>query len=143
MFADNQVYGRRARQVFSTLPKACAKKKQVCINDEFLVALLFFRDSVVDGPPRRISTCHRGKLCIFTDASYEQQGSGLGGILCDCQGFTISWFSEWLTPDMLAPFRTEDKEGLIFEFEVSAAVQGATDLLKDKKHLDVVLFVDN
>ena len=29
MFADNQVYRRRARQVFSTLSKACAKKRQV------------------------------------------------------------------------------------------------------------------
>ena len=143
MFADNQVYGRRARQVFSTLSRACAKKKQVCISDELLVALLFFRDSVVDGPPRRVSTCHREKFCIFTDASYEQQGSGLGGILYDCQGSTISWFSEWLTHDMLAPFRTEDKEGLIFELEVFAAVQGAIDLLKDRKHLDIVLFVDN
>ena len=140
MFADNQVYGRRARQVFSTL------KKQVRIKDELLVALLFFRDSVVDGPPRRVSTRRREKFCIFTDASYERQGSGLGGILYDCQGSAISWFSEWLTPDMLAPFRTEDKEGLIFELEVFAAVQGAIDLLGDRKHLDhldIVLFVDN
>ena len=65
----------------------------MCINDELLVALLFFKESVVDGPPRRVNTCHREKLCIFTDASYEQQG--------------------------------------------------ANDLLKEKKHLDVVLFVDN
>ena len=65
----------------------------MCINDELLVALLFLRESVVDGPPRRVSTCHRERLCIFTDASHEQQG--------------------------------------------------ANDLLKEKKHLDVVLFVDN
>ena len=65
----------------------------MCINDELLVALLFLRESVVDGPPRRVSTCHRERLCIFTDASYEQQG--------------------------------------------------ANDLLKEKKHLDAVLFVDN
>ena len=47
----------------------------------------------MDGPPRHVSTCHREELCVFTDASYGQQG--------------------------------------------------AIDLLKDKKLLDIVLFVDN
>ena len=137
MFADNQVYGRRARQVFATLSKACARKKQVCIKDELLVALLFFRDNVVDGPPRRGHTSQCDKLCIFTDASFEKDGSGLRGILYDSCGSVTSWFSEWLPPDTLVPFKTEGKEGLIFELEVFAAVQGAIDLLGDRKHLDV------
>ena len=135
MFADNQVYGRRARQVFTVLSKACARKKQTIIKDDLLVALLFFRDNVVDGPPRRVHTCRRDKLCIFT--------AGLGGILYDSSGSVVSWFSEWLSPDMLTPFKSEGKEGLIFELEVFAAVQGAIDLLGNREHLDVVLYTDN
>ena len=135
MFADNQVYGRRARQVFTVLSKAYARKKQTIIKDDLLVALLFFRDNVVDGPPRRVHTCRRDKLCIFT--------AGLGGILYDSSGSVVSWFSEWLSPDMLTPFKSEGKEGLIFELEVFAAVQGAIDLLGNREHLDVVLYTDN
>ena len=57
MFADNQIFGRRARQVFATLSKACARKKLINTKDDLLVALLFFRDRVVEGPPRRVHTC--------------------------------------------------------------------------------------
>ncbi|CAE7332700.1 PARP6, partial [Symbiodinium sp. CCMP2456] len=64
-------------------------------------------------------------------------------ILYDSSGRTLSWFSEWLEPEGLQPFQVADKEGLIFELEVFAAVQGAIDLLSERKHLDVVLFTDN
>ena len=143
LFADNQVYGRRSRQVFSVLSRACSRKKCTSIRGELLHALLFFRDRIVAGGPRRVNACVREKLTIFTDASFESEGSGLGGILYDSSARVLKWFSEWIDPCDLVPFGSELKDGLIYELEVFAAVQGALDLLSDRSHVDVVLFTDN
>ncbi|CAE7316422.1 unnamed protein product [Symbiodinium sp. CCMP2592] len=143
LFADNQVFGRRARQVFSVLSKACSCKKNVKITGELLHALLFFRDHIVNGEPRRVSACKREKLTLFTDASFGSEGSGLGGILYDSAAKPLKWFAEWIDPCDLVPFGSDAKEGLIYELEIFAAVQGVVDLLKGKSNIDLVLFVDN
>ena len=59
LFADNQIFGRRARQVFSVLSRACSRKKNTEIKDELLHALLFFRDRVIGGEPRQVRACVR------------------------------------------------------------------------------------
>ena len=143
LFADNQIFGRRARQIFAILSKACARRKNSAVSGELLHALLFFRDRVVDGGPRRVSACSREKLTIFTDASFEKEGAGLGGILYNSQAHPLKWFAEWIDPCDLVPFGSEIKDGLIFELEVFASVQGASDLLEGRSHVDVVLFTDN
>lgn len=98
---------------------------------------------MVDGGPRRVSACSREKLTIFTDASFEKEGAGLGGILYNSQAHPLKWFAEWIDPCDLVPFGSEIKDGLIFELEVFASVQGAIDLLEGRSHVDVVLFTDN
>ncbi|CAE7616475.1 unnamed protein product [Symbiodinium sp. CCMP2592] len=143
LFADNQVFGRRARQVFSVLSKACFCKKNVKITGELLHALLFFRDHIVNGEPRRVSACKREKLTLFTDASFGSEGSGLGGVLYDSAAKPLKWFAEWIDPCDLAPFGSDVNSGLIYELEIFAAVQGVVDLLKGKSNIDLVLFVDN
>ena len=129
LFADNQVFGRSARQAFSILSRSCSRKRNTEVKDELLRALLFLRDRVVGGEPRRVSACVREKLTIFTDASFESEGAGLGGILYDAKATPLKWFSEWIDPCDLQPFGSDSKDGLIYELEVFAAVQGALDLL--------------
>ncbi|CAE7519242.1 unnamed protein product [Symbiodinium sp. CCMP2592] len=141
--SSEKVFGRRARQVFSVLSKACSCKKNVKITGELLHALLFFRDHIVNGEPRRVSACKREKLTLFTDASFGSEGSGLGGILYDSAAKPLKWFAEWIDPCDLVPFGSDAKEGLIYELEIFAAVQGVVDLLKGKSNIDLVLFVDN
>ena len=121
LFADNQIFGRRARQIFTILSKACARRKNSAVSGELLHALLFFRDRVVDGGPRRVSACSREKLTIFTDASFEKEGAGLGGILYNSKAQPLKWFAEWIDPCDLVPFGSEIKDGLIFELEVFAS----------------------
>ena len=65
LFADNQIFGRRARQIFAILSKACAQRKNSVVSGKLLHALLLFRDRVVDGGPRRVTACSREKLTIF------------------------------------------------------------------------------
>eukprot|EP00439_Symbiodinium_sp_Y106_P007102 s8365_g1.t1 len=91
----------------------------------------------------RVSACSREKLTIFTDASFEKEGAGLGGILYNSQAYPLKWFAEWIDPRDLVPFGSEIKDGLIFELEVFASVQGAIDLLEGRRvHLHQ-LFTDN
>ena len=143
MFADNQVFGRRSKQCFLTLTRASARKKQVAVKGDLLHALLFLRDRVLLGEPRRIEAKVRKKLCIFTDASHEAEGGGLGGIMYDSAGQILEWFSEWLSGEDLVPFGSQDKEGIIYELELFAAIRGAEHLLRNTRHHDVVLFCDN
>ena len=142
-FADNQIFGRRARQIFAILSKACAQRKNSVVSGELLHALLFFRDRVVDGGPRRVTACSREKLPIFTDAAFEKEGAGLGGILYNSKAQPLKWFAEWIDLYDLVPFASEIKDGLIFELEVFASVHRAIDLLKGRSHVDVVLFTDD
>ena len=143
LFADSQIFGRRARQVFAVLSRACSRKKTTEIKDDLLHALLFFRDRIVGGEPRQVSAGLREKFTIFTDASFKSEGAGLGGILYGASTKPLKWFSEWLEPCDLLHFGSDVKEGLIYELEVFAAVQGALDLLAGKSNIDVVLFADN
>ena len=78
-----------------------------------------------------------------SDASFEKEGAELGGILYNSQAQPLKWFAEWIDPCDLVPFGSEIKDGLIFELEVFASVQGAIDLLQGRSHVDVVLFTDN
>ena len=95
------------------------------------------------GEPRQVSAGLREKFTIFTDASFKSEGAGLGGILYGASTKPLKWFSEWLEPCDLLHFGSDVKEGLIYELEVFAAVQGALDLLAGKSNIDVVLFTDN
>ena len=58
-------------------------------------------------------------------------------------GQILEWFSEWLSGEDLVPFGSQDKEGIIYELELFAAIRGAKDLLRNTRHHDVVLFCDN
>ena len=60
-----------------------------------------------------------------SDASFEKEGAELGGILYNSKAQPLKWFAEWIDPCDLVPFGSEIKDGLIFELEVFASVQGA------------------
>ncbi|CAE7221591.1 unnamed protein product [Symbiodinium sp. CCMP2592] len=79
---------------------------------------------------------------VYTDASYDDQGGGLGGLVYDFKGLCLAWFSEVVTSKDLEIINPDGKLTLIYELETLAAVLGAT-LIPNLRHCDIVLFVDN
>ena len=96
--------------------------------------------------PRRILAEQGAVYHIFTDASYENGRAGLGGVLYNCEGHMLSFYSCELDESMTAQLNPEGKKTIIYEMETLAAWIGTAWLLDPLglKSCDrVVLFVDN
>ncbi|CAE7248689.1 unnamed protein product [Symbiodinium sp. CCMP2592] len=102
---------------------------------DVVVAALCLRIRCVDSSLRQV-------YHVYTDASYDDQGGGLGGLVYDFKGLCLAWFSEVVTSKDLEIINPDGKLTLIYELETLAAVLGAT-LIPNLRHCDIVLFVDN
>lgn len=102
------------------------------------------KDRVLHGGARLLKACDRTTYHLFTDASYEaSQPAGLGGILYSDRGLLLRWFSECANADVLEAINLEGKQGLIYELEACAAVQGVLQLCGSLSDCDLICYCDN
>jgi hypothetical protein len=143
LFAESQVFGRKAALKMKVLSAHCNRKPRVFLNTELREALAYLKDRVLNAPPRVINSQPRNVYHLYTDACHEESGGGLGAIMYDTKGVMYRWFSAWLSPEDLSRIDPEGKQTLIFELEAMAAIWGALNLGKTWKHCDAIIFCDN
>ncbi|CAE7226760.1 unnamed protein product [Symbiodinium sp. CCMP2592] len=143
-FAESQVFGRGAAQRMRAISKAMKISGFVVLDDSLTEALLFLKDRVLHGEARMIRACDRSTYHLFTDASYEADApAGLGGILYSDRGLLLRWYSESADPDVLEAINKEGKQGLIYELEACAAVQGVVQLCNSLSDCNLICYCDN
>ena len=69
LFAEGQIFGRRANQSMKILSAACRNAGYVKLTPDLEHALIFLRDRVVSAPPRMLRANDRPCFHLFTDAS--------------------------------------------------------------------------
>ena len=90
LFCDNQIFGRMASIQLRVLSSYCDRKGQVCLNDSLRKALNFLRDHVALGPERIAHCSFRNCFHVYSDASYEPNGDGVGALAYNSQGLLLS-----------------------------------------------------
>ena len=95
-FASGQFYGRLARRCLAVVTQHAYSSESSMISEAAAHALSRFRDMLVNGVPRMISSKSSATCFLFTDASHEPHAavpfSGVGGVLVDQLGCRRRFF---------------------------------------------------
>eukprot|EP00435_Cladocopium_sp_Y103_P038892 s848_g10.t1 len=146
VFAEAQIFGRLTGVHLKQLARLEGMVGEAVVDSELSRSLIFLRNRVLTGSPRRVLSEVGRVFHLYTDACFEDDMSGVGGVLVSDEGEILSFFSEQLSAasiDLLNPLK---KRGLIFELEALAVLIGTTQLLHPMtlRPCDrVVVFVDN
>ena len=143
LFAENQVFGRRAVQNMRVVSEACSTGGLIKLDDELRCALASLRDKVLQGAPRKVVAASRTKYLVFADAFQQSLVGGVGGMTYGPNATMYHWFSCPLSCDQIAAVNLEGKATVIYELEVMAAVLAVVTLGSSWKSSDVILFCDN
>ena len=146
-FASGQFYGRLARRCLAVVTQHAYGSESSTLAEAAIHALSRFRDMLVNGVPRMISSKATTTWFIFTDASHEphesEPFSGVGGVLVDQFGCRRRFFSERLSPDLLCDINVSQRKTIIYEcefFSVLCAMIAWKDFLHQ---CNVVIHTDN
>ena len=129
VFAEAQVFGRLAGIHMKQLTRYEQSIGDSAIDDELRRGLIFLRDRVVTGGPRRVLAKLGRTFHLCTDASFEQGSGGLGRVLYDEWGKMLSFFAEPVSASLIQLLNPEGKQTIIFELEALAVLVGSTCLL--------------
>eukprot|EP00435_Cladocopium_sp_Y103_P037801 s2791_g10.t1 len=124
VFAEAQIYGRLAgvhMQESNRWEHAVGESQ---IDEDLRDSLLFLRDRIVLGGPRRVLADHGRVFHLYTDACYAGGVGGLGGILYDGHGKMLSFFSTEVNREQVQILNPSKKETVIFELEALAVLVG-------------------
>ena len=144
LFAESQVFGRRAAQEMKVLGGFCDVGGWVKMNDRLETALSFLRDKIISGPPRSLSLRSKPLFHIYSDACREPEYGGVGGMLFHPGGHVVSWFGAKLGYDEFSHLAAgEIRETLIYELELAACVLSLQKLLPKGMPCEVICFLDN
>ena len=119
-FAENQIFGRAAKQSMHTLVEHAHFSGGDLLSSEIESALKSLKDMIEFGADREISALSSLTFVILTDASYESGKAGLGGILVSPTGRLLEYFSYYLTSEELELLGAREKETIIHECEMIA-----------------------
>ena len=94
------------------------------LDEELVHSLTAMVDRLKIGEARLVRAGAKQKWFVYTDAFYEPETltGGLGGVLLDSTGKTVSWFGLVLTFDMCKSLGGSVKKTLIYKLELLAAV---------------------
>lgn len=122
-FADSFLHGRLGRLVLSKLVEhAYGRQRQM--EPDLIAALKAMSDRLQHAKPREVTTADNLQWFMYTDASYEGSSctGGLGGVLIDATGNVKQWFGIFLNEAQCKCFDAGEKETIIYELEMAAAV---------------------
>ena len=144
-FADAHVFGRAGRRGLQAITRhAYAKPFKASISPALLRALQILRRRLDANEPRSLSAAIFECWYLYTDASFEQNGSGgIGGVLVSPDGKPRAWFGFPLTSADSSLFLAPGQQTAIGELETVAVVLAlrAWGNRLAGKHL--ISFVDN
>ena len=146
-FAAGQLFGRVARRCLSVVTQHAYGMDNASVSESALSALQRFRDMLLAGSPRTLSSHRSSVWFIFTDASHEPNSespfTGIGAVLVDELGNKRKFFSERMDDEMLDRINVSKRKTIIFEcdfFALLCALVTWKDLLF---RCSLVLHTDN
>ncbi|CAL1148965.1 unnamed protein product [Cladocopium goreaui] len=146
-FASGQFYGRLARRCLAVVTQHAYGSESSTLAEAAIHALSRFRDMLVNGVPRMISSKATTTWFIFTDASHEphesEPFSGVGGVLVDQLGCRRRFFSERLSPDLLCDINVSRRKTIIYECEFFSVLCAMIDWKDFLHQCNVVIHTDN
>ena len=101
IFAESQIFGRGAPQRMRTISHACKAQGFVTAEGCVAEALLFLRDRVVNGQPRRLVCQEKQTFHLFTDAASEEHHTVALGASYTTRG---AWLLTGFLKRFLEPF---------------------------------------
>lgn len=146
IFAEAQIFGRRAAKAMGVLSQHVTKGKSNSVTDDLAGALVFLRDKIVGGRPREIGPFTSDVLHLYTDASFElghDYPVGIGGVLIHPVSGRRSYFSVGIPASELARWNPLKSENPIFEFETLAVYIACRVWSKELTGRSAVVFTDN
>ena len=122
-FADSFMHGRLGRWVLSRLIEH-AYGTQPSMNDSMVDALSWMKSRLESTKPREVNSETLDQFFLFTDAAYEPdtQTGGMGAVLVNSYGTCVAWFGIFLDTVICGLFGAQDKDTIIYELEMLAAV---------------------
>ena len=124
VFAEAQIFGRLASVHMKRLSRLESLVGEVAIDQELGESLMFLKDRVITGGPRRVLASVGRVFHLYTDACFEESVGGVGGVLYDRNGVMLSFFSEQLPAGLVDLLNPCQKQNLIFELEALAVLMG-------------------
>ena len=123
-FAQGQIFGLASKYALQLVSEHVhAKPFDPKMNAQLCTALLFFKERLQSGKPRKVDKAVRHTRFILTDAAFEADGSGgIGGILCSPSGDVEAWFERRLSSRDVSYFMREGQENAIAELETLAVL---------------------
>ena len=113
-FTAGQLFGRVARMCLKQVTQHAYRAAGAQVSAETSLALTRYSKFLVVGKPRSITKSLNDTWFVYTDASFEVQGSksfaGFGGTLVDPKGNPIRYFSFELTDLELRTLNAHDKK---------------------------------
>ena len=79
---------------------------------------------MLNASPKKIRCVDREVMHLYTDACFEQDMSGLGGVLYSSSGQTIEFFSHMLGDDQISLVNSAGNKTIIGELGALAIVVG-------------------
>ena len=122
-FANGSLHGRIGSLALKALSEHAYCTSPV-ISPEVALALELMKSRLQCGRPRTVDARPLDTIFVYTDASYcrEDRTGGVGGVLVSSAGRSVAWFGFQLDPDTCKRFGAADKETIIYELEMCAAV---------------------
>ena len=146
-FAEGQIFGRRSFMHMKLIGERALGEGKAELDQNLRDSLVYMRDRVVNGPPRKVETRLANTWFLYTDACYEANHpswvAGLGGVLVSWDGKPVSFFSFNCTDRILLHLGKTHLLNPIYILEGLAAVIGLrvwTSLIRGSH---IVAFLDN
>eukprot|EP00435_Cladocopium_sp_Y103_P032952 s285_g8.t1 len=146
VFAEAQIFGRLTGIHLKQLSKLEHMVGEAVVDGDLRNSLVFLRNRVITGQPRKLQSDVGRVFHLYTDACFEGGEGGLGAVLFDDSGNTLSFFSEKLGASGVNAINPLRKKNVIFELEALAVLMAVTTLLDPIALLPsdrIVLFIDN
>ena len=145
-FADGQLFGRLGKLCLKEVSNhAFGNSSQ--LSDRCSKFLSLFMEQLQNGRPRLISRATSNTWFVFTDACYEPSDDhwpcGLGGVLVDSFGRTVSFFSHCLGNQQMIALGSEKKKTIIFEAELFAVILAVRTWSQYLDGAQAVIYIDN
>ena len=146
-FTAGQLFGRAARMCLNQVTHHAYRSNKSVLEPDTSIALQRYREFLLSGKPRSITSNLGDTWFVYTDASYEPDengaSAGFGGVLVDPSGAPVRYFSFDLAEPDIKLMNPSGKKTIIYEcefFAVSVAFDVWSNLLQGKQ---VVFFIDN
>eukprot|EP00435_Cladocopium_sp_Y103_P065173 s116_g27.t1 len=143
-FADSFLHGRLGSLVLKQLADH-AYGKTSRLSSDLKLALSMMQHRLAVGRPREVTAKRLETWYVYTDAAYEPEtcSGGIGGALFSVAGQCLGWFGIVLDRDACNVFGASEKQTIIYELELCAAVLALDFWANKMKHGLQVCFGDN